>query len=218
MPRYTFNGKTYNIPDEKVDSFLTKNLSAEPLNINSFSDVETTEQTEKKQEQDFVNQQAVQTDNPDDMVFDDLPEQYGLSDVEQGAFGQQANYFVPTKPSLPEVKLEEYVSKAELDPEAFERKMFGKDYDSWKIFQKAQSESNLTSSQVKEVNNNVNEIFKLNEDGSVTDVDLNPDGLMTQEERDIQGIGDKLIRLSVGIESYEDLYEDLDQAIKLSIK
>ncbi len=35
---------------------------------------------------------------------------------------------------------------------------------------------------------------------------------------DIQGIGDKLIRLSVGIESYEDLYEDLDQAIKLSIK
>ena len=29
MPRYTFNGKTYNIPDEKVDSFLT-NTKAEP--------------------------------------------------------------------------------------------------------------------------------------------------------------------------------------------
>ena len=43
-------------------------------------------------------------------------------------------------------------------------------------------------------------------------------GLMTQKERDIQGIGDKLIRLSVGIESYEDIYEDLDQAIKSSIK
>ena len=43
-------------------------------------------------------------------------------------------------------------------------------------------------------------------------------GLMSQQERDIQGIGDKLIRLSVGIESYEDLYEDLDQAIKSSIK
>ena len=184
MPRYTFNGKTYNIPDEKVDSFLTKNLSAEPLNINSFSDVETTEQTEKKQEQDFVNQQAVQTDNPNDMVFDDLPEQYGLSDVEQGAFGQQANYFVPTKPSLPEVKLEEYVSKAELDPEKLNKKIFGEDYDKWKAFQAAESESDLTSSQVKEVNNSVNEIFKLNEDGSVTDVDLNPDGLMTQEELD----------------------------------
>jgi len=184
MPRYTFNGKTYNIPDEKVDSFLTKNLSAEPLNINSFSDVETTEQTEKKQEQDFVNQQAVQTDNPDDMVFGDLPEQYGLSDVEQGAFGQQANYFVPTKPSLPEIKLEEYVSKAKLDPEAFEKKMFGKDYDSWKVFQAAESESDLTSGQVKEVNNNVNEIFKLNEDGSITGVDLNPDGLITQEQLD----------------------------------
>ena len=43
-------------------------------------------------------------------------------------------------------------------------------------------------------------------------------GLMTQKERDIQGIGDKLIRLSVGIESYEDIYEDLDQAIKSAIK
>jgi cystathionine beta-lyase len=43
-------------------------------------------------------------------------------------------------------------------------------------------------------------------------------GLMTQQERDIQGIGDKLIRLSVGIESYEDIYSDLDQAIKSSIK
>ena len=43
-------------------------------------------------------------------------------------------------------------------------------------------------------------------------------GLMTQEERDIQGIGDKLIRLSAGIESYEDLYEDIEQAINLSKK
>ncbi|MEC8612112.1 MAG: PLP-dependent aspartate aminotransferase family protein [Bacteroidota bacterium] len=40
--------------------------------------------------------------------------------------------------------------------------------------------------------------------------------LLTQDERDNQGIGNKLIRLSVGIESYEDLYNDLDQAIKNS--
>ncbi len=190
MPRYTFNGKTYNIPDEKVDSFLTKNLSAEPLNINSFSDVETTEQTEKKQEQDFVNQQAVQTDNPDDMVFEDLPEQYGLSDVEQGAFGQQANYFVPTKPSLPEVKLEEYVSKAELDPEKLNKKIFGEDYEKWKTFQAAESKSDLTSNQVKEVNNNVNEIFKLNEDGSINNVDLNPQGLRDDAYYDKKAKGD----------------------------
>jgi hypothetical protein len=184
MPRYTFNGKTYNIPDEKVDSFLTKNLSAEPLNINSFSDVETTQEKEQQQEQNIINQQAVETNNPDNMVFGDLPEQYGLSDVEQGAFGQQANYFVPTKPSLPEIKLEEYISKAELDAEKLNKKIFGEDYDKWKAFQKAESESDLTSKQVKEINNNVNEIFKLNEDGSITDVDLNPDGLMTQEELD----------------------------------
>tara|TARA_Y100001935_G_scaffold254687_1_gene264583 strand:- start:33 stop:1187 length:1155 start_codon:yes stop_codon:yes gene_type:complete len=40
--------------------------------------------------------------------------------------------------------------------------------------------------------------------------------LLTQQERDSQGIGNKLIRLSVGIESYEDIYNDLDQAIKNS--
>ena len=41
-------------------------------------------------------------------------------------------------------------------------------------------------------------------------------GLLTQDERDNQGIGNKLIRLSVGIESYKDLFNDLDQAIKNS--
>ena len=41
-------------------------------------------------------------------------------------------------------------------------------------------------------------------------------GLLTQKERENQGIGDKLIRLSVGIESYEDLYDDLDNAIKIN--
>ena len=43
-------------------------------------------------------------------------------------------------------------------------------------------------------------------------------GLLTQKERENQGIGDRLIRLSVGIEDYEDLYDDLDNAIKKSIK
>ena len=43
-------------------------------------------------------------------------------------------------------------------------------------------------------------------------------GLLTQDERDNQGIGNKLIRLSVGIESFEDIYNDLDQAIKNSLQ
>ena len=43
-------------------------------------------------------------------------------------------------------------------------------------------------------------------------------GLLTQKERENQGIGDKLIRLSVGIEDYQDLYDDLDNAIIKSIK
>ena len=37
---------------------------------------------------------------------------------------------------------------------------------------------------------------------------------MPQEEREQQGITDQLVRLSVGIESSEDLIRDLDQAIK----
>ena len=65
MPRYTFNGKTYNIPDEKVDSFLTKNLSAEPLNINSFSDVETTQ--EKEQQQEIVKETKPEIKEPNEL-------------------------------------------------------------------------------------------------------------------------------------------------------
>ena len=219
MPRYTFNGKTYNIPDEKVDSFLTKNLSAEPLNINSFSDVETTQEKEQQQEQNIVNQQAVETNNPDNMVFGDLPEQYGLSDVEQGAFGQQANYFVPTKPSLPEIKLEKYVSKAELDPEKLNKKIFGEDYDKWKAFQEAESESDLTLDQVKEVNNSVNEIFKLNEDGSVNNVNLNPKNLRDQDYYDEQAKGDDYEAFGIAaglselIDDVGDLFRSEDIAL-----
>ena len=36
---------------------------------------------------------------------------------------------------------------------------------------------------------------------------------MTQEERDLAGIDDGLIRLSVGLENPEDLIGDLDQAL-----
>jgi cystathionine beta-lyase/cystathionine gamma-synthase len=36
---------------------------------------------------------------------------------------------------------------------------------------------------------------------------------MTQEERDIAGIDDGLIRLSVGLENPEDIIADLDQAL-----
>jgi len=234
MPRYTFNGKTYNIPDEKVDSFLTKNLGAEPLNINSFltknlgaeplninsfSDVQTTEEKEQQQEQDTVNQQAVETNNPDNMVFGDLPGQYGLSNIEQGAFGQQANYFVPTKPSVPEIKLEEYVSKAKLDPEKLNKKIFGEDYDKWKAFQEAESESDLTLDQVKEVNNSVNEIFKLNEDGSVNNVDLNPKNLRDQDYYDEQVKGDDYEAFGIAaglselIDDVGDLFRSEDIAL-----
>jgi len=39
-----------------------------------------------------------------------------------------------------------------------------------------------------------------------------------QEERAALNISDNLIRLSVGLESEEDLIADLDQALKASVK
>ena len=38
-----------------------------------------------------------------------------------------------------------------------------------------------------------------------------------KNERDILGISDNLIRLSVGIEDEEDLIQDLDQALKAAV-
>jgi cystathionine beta-lyase/cystathionine gamma-synthase len=37
---------------------------------------------------------------------------------------------------------------------------------------------------------------------------------VSEEERKAAGISDDLIRLSVGCEGYEDLREDLDQALR----
>lgn len=41
---------------------------------------------------------------------------------------------------------------------------------------------------------------------------------VAKEEREILGISDTLIRLSVGIEDVEDLVEDLDQALKAAVR
>ena len=38
-------------------------------------------------------------------------------------------------------------------------------------------------------------------------------GLLTEEERAQQGIKDNLLRFSVGIEEFEDIKQDLEQAI-----
>lgn len=38
-----------------------------------------------------------------------------------------------------------------------------------------------------------------------------------KEDREALGIGDTLIRLSVGLEDEEDLLEDLDQALKAAV-
>ena len=42
---------------------------------------------------------------------------------------------------------------------------------------------------------------------------LTSHALLTQEERDIVGISNQLIRFSVGIEDFKDLKRDINQAI-----
>ena len=47
---------------------------------------------------------------------------------------------------------------------------------------------------------------------------LTSHALLTPEERESQGISDRLIRFSVGIENKKDLVTDIEQAIKVAIK
>ena len=41
---------------------------------------------------------------------------------------------------------------------------------------------------------------------------------MADEEKDKRGIDEYLLRLSIGIEDYEDIYQDILQALKKSKK
>lgn len=41
---------------------------------------------------------------------------------------------------------------------------------------------------------------------------------VAKEEREILGISDSLVRLSVGIEDVDDLIEDIDQALKIAVR
>ncbi|MCB0387536.1 MAG: PLP-dependent transferase, partial [Winogradskyella sp.] len=45
---------------------------------------------------------------------------------------------------------------------------------------------------------------------------LTSHSLLSKEERETLGIGDGLIRFSVGIESHKDLIQDIEQAIALA--
>ncbi len=185
MPRYTFNGKTYNIPDEKVDSFLTKNLSAEPLNINSFNDVDTTQETEEKQQQDIVAQQAITKDNPNNMVFEELPEEYGLSDVKQGAFGYETNYFKPNPlPRTPgrQLNMPDYESENyEVETDSFLKNDLGYDDQGVKDVKWAlgvMKETALTKDQKNNVIAKADEMFPVDKKtGNIGATNFNPKGL-----------------------------------------
>jgi hypothetical protein len=136
MPRYFINGKTYNIPDEKVQDFLSKNQGAteiEPIadfktetekyakqvkkrleagyfDPTGQTEVYARERTEELQKQ-LQNTQAAQTiEQANDLSG------LSLSDPTQGSFGEMfgsAEYFIPEalKPEMPELKIEEYIKK-----------------------------------------------------------------------------------------------------------
>ena len=233
MPRYTFNGKTYNIPDEKVDSFLTKNLSAEPLNINSFNDVDTTQETEEKQQQNIVAQQAITKDNPNNMVFEELPEEYGLSDVKQGAFGYETNYFKPNPlPRTPgrQLNMPDYESENyEVETDSFLKNDLGYDdqgVEDVKWALGVMKETALTKEQKNSVITKADEMFPVDKKtGNIGATNFNPKGLRDDDfyakelEEDIERGDDYGFlnflgpMISEGIDDIGDFFRDEDVAI-----
>ena len=163
MPRYFINGKTYNIPDDRVQDFLSKNLGATKIE--------------------------------DSSVFGDV----SLTNPNQGAFGNiegPAQYFTPKplQPAMPELNIEEYVKKDyKIDTNEEEDKFNEKylkpllneeQWETWKVFTDIQRTTEITAEQNAQIQNEANVLFPTSEDGITSINNLNPEGLVTQEEID----------------------------------
>ena len=182
MPRYKLNGKTYNIPNERVEGFLTKFGTAEPIDINSFNETEDIDKKEKE-----VVVPKVQESKKAE-IFEPLKKDIGLSNTNQGAFGYQANYFTP-KPLQPELNIEQYDIESKekeykIDTEEEEekaRKRLGLNQS--KLLENMETLPPTKDEAIK-INAEANLLFPVGEDGNYKISNLNPDNLITQEEFD----------------------------------
>ena len=119
-----------------------------------------------------------------------------MSDPNQGAFGNiegPADYFSP-KPLLPELNIEEYIKKDyKIDTDEEEDKFNEKylkpllneeQWETWKVFTNIQRTTEITKEQETKIQNEANILFPTSENGVTSINNLNPDGLVTQEEID----------------------------------
>ena len=215
MPRYFINGKTYNIPDDKAEDFLSKNQDA--TEIEPIADWKTdtdkyAQQVKKRVEAGYAdatgemeqqvnqhvdqfrsqldNTQAAQTiEQANDLSG------VGLSNPNQGAFGQTSQYFNPLPRTGRELNMPSYESEnyeVELD-DILKNDL---DYDEqgvknvkWALG--VMKETALTTGQKENVVTKSDEMFPVNtESGEISLTNFNPEGLRDDAYYDEKAKGD----------------------------
>ena len=175
---------------EKYAKQVKKRLEAGYFDPTGETEVYARERTDQLRNQ-LQNTQAAQTIQQANN-FTGL----GLSDPNQGAFGNMegpADYFSP-KPLLPELNIEEYIKKDyKIDSDEEENKFNEKylkpllneeQWETYKLFTDIQRTTEITKEQETKIQNEANILFPTSEDGVTSINNLNPDGLVTQEEID----------------------------------
>ena len=208
MPRYFINGKTYNIPDDKAEDFLSKNQDA--TEIEPIADWKTdtdkyAQQVKKRVEAGYAdatgqteiyarertNQLRNQLDNTEAAQTIEQANDLsgvGLSNPNQGAFGQTSEYFTP-KPENRELDMPDHKSKNyTVDAEA-QLKAMGYNEKGAKDLALANSiisATALTEDEEDKINLESDIIFPL--DGGLTN--FNPKGLRDDAYYDEKAKGD----------------------------
>ena len=236
MPRYFINGKTYNIPDDKAEDFLSKNQDAteiEPIADWKTDTEKYAQQVKKRVEagyadatgetevyaQEATNQLKNQLDNTEAAQSiaqaNDLSG-VGLSNPNQGAFGQTSQYFNPLPKTGRELNMPSYESEnyeANLD-DILENDL-GYDEKGVKDVKWAlgvMKETALTKEQKNNVVKKADELFSTNQEtGTLEVTNLNPEGLLTQEDLDMQAkIG---VSATSGIVPGGSLFQDAKASV-----
>ena len=171
MPRYSINGKTYNIPDDKVEDFLSKNPKAllvqdEP----AITDVSNEE---------FMN-----------MSQDDMTKSVQLQ--KEKIF--TPNYYEETVDDSIQVEQpeqEEFEVYKKENIKVDRKALYGDSYDEFNEIMNIVTNNNLgfNEKELEQLNEDASGLFGEEIDGAIEQPNLNPNNLMTQEQFDLIGEG-----------------------------
>jgi len=218
MPRYFINGKTYNIPDDKAEDFLSKNQGAteiEPIADWKTDTEKYAQQVKKRVEagyadatgetevyaQEATNQLRNQLDNTEAAQSiaqaNDLSG-VGLSDPTQGSFGEMfgsAEYFNPLPKTGRELNMPSYESETyEADLDDILKNDLGYDKEGIKKVKWAlgvMKETALSDEQKNNVITTSDEMFPVNKKtGEISLTNFNPEGLRDDAYYDEKAKGD----------------------------